>query len=284
LAEQTSIVRAGDEPELIVRDMTGRVQAYTLQQVTNSIMPGASFGEVAYFMAYCTVLGANPFAGEVKAIKFSGKYQPVPTINFWERQAGEHPLFDGIQLSFLDEEGNVVQKWSKKLYAATATVYRKDRKFPTIHDVYMEEADKKQGNWSDPTQRAHMLGKVARMRALRSAFPPPVGLRASVAATALAAEALLLDEETIDTTAEREEEQGNPLDRFRAWSATAGLLPAEANRIRKDLGLASVKWSAMSQEDLEKVMDRHLLEFESAQADLAQAAEGQEPEEKEEEE
>ena len=52
-------------------------------------------------------------------------------------------------------------------------MYRKDRLKPIVTKVNIEEYDKKQSSWND--KRATMIAKVAKVQALREAFPAQLG-------------------------------------------------------------------------------------------------------------
>ena len=52
-------------------------------------------------------------------------------------------------------------------------MYRKDRSKPFVAKVNLSEYDKKQSSWND--KKATMIAKVAKVQALREAFPMQLG-------------------------------------------------------------------------------------------------------------
>ena len=72
----------------------------------------------------------------------------------------------------IEVEGNFYLK-ADEILGAWAKVYRKDRLKPIVAKVNIEEYDKKQSSWND--KRATMIAKVAKVQALREAFPAQLG-------------------------------------------------------------------------------------------------------------
>lgn len=96
----------------------------------------------AEFVSCCLVAkehGLNPLTKEIYFMKTkSGSIQPIVSVDGWVRKLNEHPQFDGMQFSEQnDGNGNVV--------SMTCTIYRRDRKHPTIVTEYLDDCSKSGG-------------------------------------------------------------------------------------------------------------------------------------------
>ena len=86
-------------------------------------------------------------------------------INGFLKIANSHPQFDGMEVTY---------EWDgKQLVSATAKVYRKDRRFPSIATAYMTEYGKQTPIWK--TMPSIMLSKCAKSLAIREAFINELG-------------------------------------------------------------------------------------------------------------
>jgi hypothetical protein len=117
------------------------------------------------FAEMCRATGLNPATKEIWAIKAGGRLQLMTGINGFLKIANSHPQFDGMEVEFEWEE--------KGLVAATAKVYRKDRRFPSIATAYMAEYGKKTPIWAQ--MPSIMLSKCAKSLAIREAFINELG-------------------------------------------------------------------------------------------------------------
>lgn len=72
---------------------------------------------------------------------------------------------EDVEGSFYDDGDTLVGGW--------AQVYRSDRKFPVLSRVRLAEYDKGRATWKSMT--ATMIAKVAKVQALREAFPAQLG-------------------------------------------------------------------------------------------------------------
>lgn len=131
----------------------------------NTVAKGANAQEFQMFLEFCKSTGLNPFKKEIWFIKTSQGVQMMTGIAGFLRIANSHPQFDGMEVSIQEQDG--------KLISATATVYRKDRKYPSMATVYFSEYFKasKYGNGLWEKMPRMMLQKVAKSVALREAFP-----------------------------------------------------------------------------------------------------------------
>jgi phage recombination protein Bet len=124
--------------------------------------------------------GLNPFTKEIYAYpdKNNG-IVPVVGVDGWNRIANDHPQFDGEEIEFsenmiqIEEGAKPCPEWLR------VSVYRKDRKHPTVHTEHLDECYRKafkkaggdytiSGPWQTHTKR--MLEHKARIQARRIAF------------------------------------------------------------------------------------------------------------------
>lgn len=136
-----------------------------LNALRNSIAPGLTDPEFQLFAEIVRSTGLNPITKEVWAIKAGGRLQLMTGINGFLRIANSHPQFDGMEVEYEWQDG--------KLIAATAKVYRKDRRFPSVATAYMAEYKKSTPIWQQ--MPSVMLSKCAKSLALREAFIQELG-------------------------------------------------------------------------------------------------------------
>lgn len=157
----------------------------------------ASDEELAYFIAQARVQNLNPFTKEIYFIKYGNQpAQIVVALKAFQKKADAHPEYDGMESGIIYEKDGEV-KYSQgaflpngaEILGGWATVYRKDRKFPTKVEVTFSEYDnskiRKEGTvnkfgkenkpntWDE--KPSIMIRKVAIVSALREAFPNELG-------------------------------------------------------------------------------------------------------------
>jgi len=167
-----------------------------LNTLRNTVAPGLTDSEFALFAEIVKSTGLNPVTKEVWAIKAGGRLQLMTGINGFLRIANSHPMFDGMEVEF-DKEGD-------RIVAATAKVYRKDRRFPAVATAFMAEYGKPTPIWKQ--MPSVMLAKCAKSLAIREAFVQELGglytqeeMPAECApprATTIPQEALIVSEKT----------------------------------------------------------------------------------------
>jgi phage recombination protein Bet len=136
-----------------------------LTALRNTVAPGLTDAEFHLFAEIVKSTGLNPVTKEVWAIKAGGRLQLMTGINGFLRIANSHPMFDGMEVEF---------EWDgKTLVSATAKVYRKDRRFPSVATAYMAEYSKPSPIWK--TMPSIMLSKCAKSLAIREAFVQELG-------------------------------------------------------------------------------------------------------------
>lgn len=149
--------------------------------IRTTIAPTASAEEFGMFIEYCKSTGLNPFKKEIWFIKTPGyrkkdgttapaRVQIMTGINGYMTIANRHPMFDGMECTVeYKEKGD-----SKYIIGATAKVYRKDRRFPSVatalwNEYYKPNPYGNKGVWEQ--MPSIMIAKCAKSLALREAFP-----------------------------------------------------------------------------------------------------------------
>jgi phage recombination protein Bet len=137
--------------------------------------------EVVMFINLCKFHKLNPFLKEAYLIKFGT--QPASIIISKEvffKRAEANPMYDGTEAGIIVKRGaeyhfleGAFMEDTDVLAGGWARVYRKDRKYSTYSSVRLSEYDKGQSIWKE--KKATMISKVAKVQALREAFPVELG-------------------------------------------------------------------------------------------------------------
>ncbi len=136
-----------------------------LHTLRNTVAPGLTDSEFLLFAEMVKATGLNPVTKEVWAIKAGGRLQIMTGINGFLKIANSHPQFDGMEVEFSYD--------GKTLLSATAKVYRKDRRFPSVATAHMTEFAKPTPIWK--SMPSIMLSKCAKSLAIREAFINELG-------------------------------------------------------------------------------------------------------------
>jgi phage recombination protein Bet len=147
------------------KELTTTNNLEMLNTLRNTVAPGLTDPEFMLFAEMCRATGLNPATKEIWAIKAGGRLQLMTGINGFLKIANSHPQFDGMEVTYEWED--------KHLVSATAKVYRKDRRFPSIATAYMAEYGKKTPIWGQ--MPSIMLSKCAKSLAIREAFINELG-------------------------------------------------------------------------------------------------------------
>lgn len=137
--------------------------------------------DLVAFISICKYNQLNPFLNEAYLVKFG--QQPAQMIVSKEaffKRADANENYQGIKAGIivqrenqiLELEGNFKLK-TDILLGGWAEVHRADKKFPTIAKVALEEYDKQQSTWKE--KPLTMISKIAKVQALREAFPAQLG-------------------------------------------------------------------------------------------------------------
>ena len=141
--------------------------------------------ELVQFISVCKFNKLNPFLNEAYLIKFKsargdGNAQMVVSKEAFFKRAEASEQYDGIEAGIIVLRGdNVVElegcfrQAKDVLLGGWAKVYRKDRRIPTVSKVNLSEYDKGTSIWNE--KKATMICKIAKVQALREAFPSQLG-------------------------------------------------------------------------------------------------------------
>lgn len=137
--------------------------------------------DLTQFIAICKYNQLNPFLNEAYLVKFgTNPAQMIVSKEAFFKRAEENDKYEGIQagLILLRDGGIVEVEGTFKLatdvlLGGWAKVFRSDRKYPIVARVNLDEYDKKQSSWNE--KKSTMIAKVAKVQALREAFPTQLG-------------------------------------------------------------------------------------------------------------
>lgn len=136
-------------------------------------------GEISLFIETCKYQKLNPFVGEAYLVKYdsSKPASRVVSLAAFMRIADEQKTYDGIEDGiiianakgeYIDREGCILLN-GETLIGGWANVYRTDRSHPFRARVTFREYNKGMAQWK--SMPAVMINKVAKVTALRKAFP-----------------------------------------------------------------------------------------------------------------
>lgn len=168
----TSYLVAGQEVKLsyqIVRDFLTKGNG----QVTDQ--------DLTQFISICKYNQLNPFLNEAYLVKFgTAPAQMIVSKEALMKRAEDCSTYDGIQAGVIVLRDNKAEELegcfflpTDQLVGGWAKVYRSDRKFPIVAKVLLSDYDKKQSIWNE--KKSTMISKVAKVQALREAFPTQLG-------------------------------------------------------------------------------------------------------------
>ena len=137
--------------------------------------------DLVQFISICKFNQLNPFLNEAYLVKFgSSTAQMIVSKEALMKRADACENYEGIQAGVivirdkcqLELEGCFFMP-TDELVGGWAKVYRIDRKFPIVSRVNLSEYDKKQSIWNE--KKSTMIAKIAKVQALREAFPAQLG-------------------------------------------------------------------------------------------------------------
>ena len=162
----------------------GNEVTLTPHTVANYLVRGnskATEQDIIMFMSLCKFNKLNPFLKEAYLVKYGS--QPAQMITSKEayfKRAEENPNYKGIRSGIIVMRQNQIQEVEgcfqapgDLLLGGWAEVYRSDRDFPVVSKVNLSEYDKKQSVWNE--KKSTMIAKIAKVQALREAFPSQLG-------------------------------------------------------------------------------------------------------------
>lgn len=137
--------------------------------------------DLTQFISVCKYNQLNPFLNEAYLVKFGTKpAQMIVSKEAYMKRAESCDTYDGMQAGVIvlrdnqviELEGNFYLN-SDKLLGGWAKVYRSDRKYPFVAKIRIEEYNKGRSTWNEIPST--MIAKVAKVQALREAFPAQFG-------------------------------------------------------------------------------------------------------------
>ncbi len=138
--------------------------------------------DLTQFISICKYNQLNPFLNEAYLVKYGqSPAQMIVSKEALMKRAEANEQYSGIKGGIIvqTEKGEIVERTgtfhlkNEKLVGGWAKVYRKDRDFPAEATVAFYEYDKGQSTWKE--KPGTMISKVAKVQALREAFPAQLG-------------------------------------------------------------------------------------------------------------
>ena len=182
--ETAVVATANKEGREIVYSVAGQDVRLSKKIVKDYLTKGdgnVSDQDIVQFIGICQFNQLNPFLNEAYLVKYgTSPAQMIVSKEALMKRADACPNYDGIQAGIIIERGEEIievegcfYKSTDKLLGGWAKVYRKDRTHPIVSKVNLEEYDKKMSIWKD--KKATMISKIAKVQALREAFPAQLG-------------------------------------------------------------------------------------------------------------
>lgn len=181
---QPANVPAKPEKGTVIYEVAGNQVKLSPTIVRNYLTKGdgrVTDTDITQFISICLFNKLNPFLNEAYLIKYGS--QPAQMITSKEayfKRAEANDSYDGYQGGVIVQKGDEMQElegafipkgW--ELVGGWAKIYRKDRKYPAVARVNLEEYDKKKSTWNE--KKSTMITKVAKVQAMREAFPSQLG-------------------------------------------------------------------------------------------------------------
>lgn len=165
-------------------EVNGELVKLTGNTVKNYLTRGnevVSDQEVVMFINLCKYKKLNPFLNEAYLVKFKGApAQIIVGKEAFMKKAETNPNFDGMEAGLIVQSGDEILEIEgsfmspkDKLLGGWAKVYRKDRHFPYVSKVSLQEYSKGQSTWKNIPST--MIRKTAIVQAMREAFPVELG-------------------------------------------------------------------------------------------------------------
>ena len=182
--ETKEIAKQEEKNPKVTYDVAGQEVTLSFRIIKDYLTKGngaVSDQDLMQFMSVCKFNQLNPFLNEAYHIKFGDKpAQMVVSKEALMKRAEANKEYEGIRAGLiLLREGKITEVEGAfylkddEILGAWAEVYRKDRKFPIVAKIPLSEYDKNQSTWNE--KKATMITKVAKVQALREAFPAQLG-------------------------------------------------------------------------------------------------------------
>lgn len=173
-----------DETGKVTYNVAGQDVTLSYQIVKDFLVKGnnnVSNQDLVQFISICKFNQLNPFLNEAYLVKYgTSPAQMIVSKEALMKRADACPNYEGMQAGVIIIRDNQAVELEgcffatgDKLVGGWAKVYRKDRKFPIVAKVNLAEYDKKQSLWNE--KPSTMISKIAKVQALREAFPAQLG-------------------------------------------------------------------------------------------------------------
>jgi len=181
--EEQSLAKANEKGQ-IVYQVAGQDVKLSYQIVRDFLTKGTgnvSDQDLTQFISICKYNQLNPFLNEAYLVKFgNAPAQMIVSKEAFFKRADANENYEGIKAGIIViRDGNYVELEgcfclkTDELVGGWCEVFRKDRKFPIVAKVNLDEYDKKQSVWNE--KKSTMISKIAKVQALREAFPAQLG-------------------------------------------------------------------------------------------------------------
>lgn len=181
---ESTAIQAVESAKTVTYKSAGQDVTLSRTIVRNYLTKGSdkvTDADIVQFISICQFNQLNPFLNEAYLIKYGN--QPAQMVVSKEallKRADACDAYDGMQAGIivlragqvLEVEGCFLAP-EDKLLGGWAKVYRADKKYPYVSKVSLAEYDKKQSLWND--KPSTMISKIAKVQALREAFPAQLG-------------------------------------------------------------------------------------------------------------
>lgn len=141
--------------------------------------------DLMQFISICKFNQLNPFLNEAYLVTYDGQSGHSATMivskEAYLKRADACPNYEGIQAGVIvrNKSGEIVENEGcfvadgEVLVGGWAKVYRKGLRFPVVARVNLREYDSGKSLWK--AKPSTMIAKVAKVQALREAFPSQLG-------------------------------------------------------------------------------------------------------------
>jgi phage recombination protein Bet len=182
--ETKTAVAKTEDRTLISYEVAGQEVKLSYQIVRSYLTKGAgqvTDQDIVQFMSICKYNQLNPFLNEAYLVKYgTAPASMIVSKEALMKRAEECKTYEGIQAGIIVLRDNAITELEGCFFLETDTlvggwakVYRSDRKYPIVARVNLSEYDKKQALWNE--KKSTMISKVAKVQALREAFPTQLG-------------------------------------------------------------------------------------------------------------
>ena len=165
-------------------EVAGQSVTLSYQIVRNFLTKGngdVTDQDIVQFISICKYNQFNPFLNEAYLVKYgNAPAQMIVSKEGLIKRADACEEYQGMRGGVIIQRGDEVLELEGSFYLKSdilvggwAEVWREDRKFPFISKVNLDEYDTKKSTWNQI--KSTMIVKVAKVQALREAFPAQLG-------------------------------------------------------------------------------------------------------------